>query len=141
MDEPTLDTAVIMSEQVVIDGNLTALSLHSDGNLRWVDDGKDRCLNLEKEVIGVSLEDSRIVVKCAVESGGGVVCCKSRVKRTTFNFQPCSQDFREIWLQKIREYLDSLGMLRRLSHGLCCFLVLLYWVEVADDGDWITWSS
>lgn len=114
MDEPTLDSAVIMSDQVIIDGKLTALSLHSDGNLRWVDSGKDRCLNLEKEVIGVSLEDSRVVVKCAVESGGGVVCCKSMVKRTKFQFQPCSQDFRDIWFQKIREYLHSLDRPKRL---------------------------
>lgn len=115
-DDPSLDSAVIISDQVLIAGTLTPLVLNSGGNLRWLEAGKDRCINLEKEVIGVSLEDSRISVKFAVETtgaGAGVLCCTTTVRRS-FDFQPCSEEFLQIWFQKLREFLDSLDRPKRL---------------------------
>ncbi|GMH05393.1 hypothetical protein Nepgr_007233 [Nepenthes gracilis] len=114
MDQPGEN--VVISNPVLIDGNLTPLTLHADGWLRWFERGDEKWMNVEKEVVGVSMEGSRITLRRAVESGGRYLCVTTTGSLVTKNFvfEPCSEISPKLWYQKLREYLDSLGRPKRL---------------------------
>lgn len=117
--KPEDDSSIIISERVTINGTLIPLTFYSDGTLRWRDGGVEKCLSLEKEVLGVSVQGSRIILKCAVVKGGvggGILCCSPNegLVRNSFVFGASSQDSLQLWFQKLREFIDSLGRPKRL---------------------------
>ncbi|KAL2932047.1 Sphingosine kinase 1 [Bienertia sinuspersici] len=108
------EVTVIMSENVTLNGTLSPLVFKSDGTLQWVDDGSAKFLSLEKEVLGVSMEASRIILKCAVK--GGILCCSSTVSlvRRSLVLEASSLDSLQLWYEKLLLFLDSLGRPKRL---------------------------
>ncbi|GAB2211261.1 hypothetical protein Droror1_Dr00016554 [Drosera rotundifolia] len=117
-NEPSI---IIHSDRVVIDGTLTPLTLFSDGRLRWEWEGIERWIDVEKEVVGVETMGSRrIVIKRAVEIGGGLNCLGSAAAAgglgiKEFVFEVNDEDGAgQVWGQKLKEYLDSLGRPKRL---------------------------
>ncbi|KNA10376.1 hypothetical protein SOVF_144790 [Spinacia oleracea] len=119
MDKSEEETLIIHSESVTLNGTLIPLTFNSDGTLRWVDGGNEKCFSLEKEVLGVSMEDSRIILKCAVKnsgSGGGILYCSPTedLVRKSLVLESSSQESLQIWFRKLREFIDSLGRPKRL---------------------------
>ncbi|XP_052478190.1 sphingosine kinase 1 isoform X2 [Gossypium raimondii] len=106
----------ILSDQVLVNGTAVPLTLTGDGKLRFL--GKrQRCLTLEKEVLGFAVEEgSRIRIKAVVEEREGICCCGNRgdLVRESFVFEPLSEDSLALWSQKLRDYIDSLGRPKRL---------------------------
>nr|KJB69415.1 hypothetical protein B456_011G022500 [Gossypium raimondii] len=100
----------ILSDQVLVNGTAVPLTLTGDGKLRFL--GKrQRCLTLEKEVLGFAVEEgSRIRIKAVVEEREGICCCGNRgdLVRESFVFEPLSEDSLALWSQKLRDYIDSL---------------------------------
>ncbi|KAH9617978.1 hypothetical protein KSS87_004107 [Heliosperma pusillum] len=121
MNPPLENPTIILSDDVTINGTLTPLIFFSDGTLRWSDSSGDKRLILEKEVLGVSMEDSRITLRCVVEDGinGGILCCSttSAMVRKSFVFE-LPYDSVVTWFTTLRQFLDSLGRPKR-------FLVLV----------------
>ncbi|XP_021726347.1 sphingosine kinase 1-like isoform X1 [Chenopodium quinoa] len=119
MDKSEAEIPFKISERITLNGTLIPLTFNSDGILRWVDGGDEKSLSLEKEVLGVSMEDSRIILKCAVKSngcGGGILCCSPTegLVRKSLVLEASSQESLQLWFQKLREFLDSLGRPKRL---------------------------
>ncbi|XP_017978728.1 PREDICTED: sphingosine kinase 1 isoform X1 [Theobroma cacao] len=107
--------STLLSDRVLVNGTVVPLTFTGDGKLRWT--GKDqRCLTMEKEVLGFALEGTRIQVKYAVEKGDGICCLWNRgdLVRQSFVFEPLSDDSLRLWSQKLRDYIDSLGRPKRL---------------------------
>lgn len=101
----------IVSDRVIINGSETLLTLTADGKLRMRERGQ-RCLTVEKEALGFVTEGSKIRIRAVVEGGGAGICCvasKRALVRKDFVFQPLSNDSLNLWSQKLRQYIDSLG--------------------------------
>ncbi|GLT49450.1 hypothetical protein SLA2020_230030 [Shorea laevis] len=113
-DQPE-SQSVILSDRVKINGTVLPLEVTGDGKLRWTDEGQ-RSLTLEKEVLGFSVDGSRIKIKAVVEKGGGICCVGNggHLVRKSFVFEPLSEDSLRLWCQKLRDYMDSLGRPKRL---------------------------
>lgn len=114
MDQP--ESQPLISDRFLINGTLTSVDFCDDGKIRWSDGHTDRCLAVEKEVLGFASEGSRIRIRAIVENGGGLCCVGSRGKlvRKDFVFEIASADSHRLWCQKLREYIDSLGRPKRL---------------------------
>ncbi|RVW46293.1 Sphingosine kinase 1 [Vitis vinifera] len=108
MDQP--ESQPLISDRFLINGTLTSVDFCDDGKIRWSDGHTDRCLAVEKEVLGFASEGSRIRIRAIVENGGGLCCVGSRGKlvRKDFVFEIASADSHRLWCQKLREYIDSL---------------------------------
>ncbi|KAK9681805.1 hypothetical protein RND81_10G029100 [Saponaria officinalis] len=116
MNIPSENPSIILSDDVTIAGNLMPLIFFSDGTLRWSNGGDERRLILEKEVLGVSIDGSKIILRCVVENGGGgFLCCVTTetLVRKSFVFQ-LPDDSVTVWFQKLREFINSLGRPKRL---------------------------
>ncbi|PIN10829.1 Sphingosine kinase, involved in sphingolipid metabolism [Handroanthus impetiginosus] len=102
----------ILSDQVRANGDVTTATLSAGGQLRWA----GRRLEMEKEVLGFSVEGSKIKIRAVVEAAGGTCCFsgKSNLIRKTFTLEFLSHDSLCRWTQKLQEYLDSLGRPKRL---------------------------
>ncbi|TYG48552.1 hypothetical protein ES288_D10G024600v1 [Gossypium darwinii] len=106
----------ILSDQVLVNGTAVPLTLTGDGKLRFLGQ-RQRCLTVEKEVLGFAVEEgSRIRIKAVVEEREGICCCGNRgdLVRESFVFEPLSEDSLALWSQKLRDYIDSLGRPKRL---------------------------
>ncbi|OMO76548.1 hypothetical protein CCACVL1_15577 [Corchorus capsularis] len=105
----------ILSDRVRVNGTVIPLTFTADGKLRWTGKGQ-RCLTVEKEVIGFALEGTRIRVKAVVEKRDGICCVGNRgdLVRQSLVFEPLSEDSFTLWSQKLRDYIDSLGRPKRL---------------------------
>lgn len=106
----------ILTDRVLVNGIVTPASLTAGGELRWSENGTQRSLKIEKQVLGFSIEGSEIKIKTVVESKGGIFCVESRgsLVRKSFVFQPLSDDSLRIWCQKLQHYIDSLGRPKKL---------------------------
>ncbi|KAH6790542.1 sphingosine kinase 1 [Perilla frutescens var. frutescens] len=102
----------LLSDQVHSNSYTTEATLSAGGQLRW----GDRRLDIEKQVLGFSVEGFKIKIRAVVEAGAGICCCsgQSTLIRKTFVFELLSNDSLRIWTQKLQEYLDSLGRPKRL---------------------------
>ncbi|KAL3519654.1 hypothetical protein ACH5RR_017803 [Cinchona calisaya] len=102
----------LLSDRVKINGVVKPLILTADGQFRW----SDGCLAVEKQVLGFSVEGSKIKVRAIVDTGAGICCAGSEVAlvRKSFTFQPLSDDLLSLWCEKLQNYLDSLGRPKRL---------------------------
>lgn len=112
MDRPE-NTPPILSEQVLVSGNITPLTLTSDGRLRWTD-GCQRCLTVKKDVLGFATEGPKIRIRAVVQGGDKICMFESsgRPVRKDYVFEPLSEDSLRLWCEKLREYIDSLGKFR-----------------------------
>lgn len=105
----------VLSDRILVNGTRTAVTLTTDGILRWEDHGIFRSLVIEKQVLGFSTEGSQIKIRALVESGGGICFgSKGNLVRKCFVFEPLSPESVELWSQKLQEYIDSLGRPKRL---------------------------
>lgn len=99
----------LLSDQVGTNGHTTAATLSPGGQLSW----GDRRLDIEKQVLGFSVDGFKIKIRAVVEAeaGAGICCCsgKSALIRKTFVLELLSSDSLRNWTQKLQEYLDSLG--------------------------------
>ncbi|XP_065880096.1 sphingosine kinase 1 [Euphorbia lathyris] len=115
MDQSEASPTAIISDQVSVNGNVTLLTLTSDGELRWTE-RRQRCLIVEKQVLGFVMEGGKVRIKTLVDNGDGVCCRGSNgaLVRKDFIFQPLTEESGRLWCQHLRNYLDSLGRPRRL---------------------------
>lgn len=105
---------IVVSDEVLVSGIRTTLTLTSDGTLRWFDDqhGKLCCLCVEKQVLGLTTDGMLITINTVVSKGGGVFCLGFRgtnLVRTRFVFQALSPDSLRILSHNIQAFIDSLG--------------------------------
>lgn len=112
MDRTEAAGAPVISDQVKVDGVVETLTLTSTGKLEW----KDRCLVVEKEVLGFVAEGPKVRIHAIVEAGSGICCGggKDSLVRKSFVFEPLSEDSLKVLCQKLQEYIDSLGRPKRL---------------------------
>ncbi|XP_077243292.1 sphingosine kinase 1-like [Tasmannia lanceolata] len=105
-----------ISEQIRVNGTLTPATLSTDGKIRWRTENRDRCLNVENEVLGFAREGSRVRVRGFVEREGALSCGVSRGHRVRkdFVFEPLTEESLTIWCEKLRECIDSLDRPKRL---------------------------
>jgi sphingosine kinase len=106
----------ILSDQISIDGTFTEVILTAAGVLKWSQGGSQRRLQIESRVLGFSIHGSRIQIKAVVEAGAEICCTstKGTLHRKTFTFEPSSQLKLQLWTQKLRDYIDSLGRPKKL---------------------------
>ncbi|KAJ4976346.1 hypothetical protein NE237_001452 [Protea cynaroides] len=100
---------VTISETMRIDGKLTPATLSSDGKLRWTE-SRDCCLDLEKEVLSFTTNDSKITIRASVENTGWA---RGRLRKDIV-LEPLSEESRQLWCQTLQEFFDSLDRPKRL---------------------------
>lgn len=95
------------SDRAKVNGISTTVSLTADGKLRW----SNRCLAVEKEVLGFAVEGSKLRIKALIERGVGICCSGSKgtLLKKTFTFEPLSENQLRLWSQKLQQLIDSLG--------------------------------
>lgn len=115
MDQPE-NPPPIVSERVLVNGDITQLTLTGDGRLSWTERGQ-RSLTVEKDVLGFATEGPKIRIRAVVEGGDRICLFGSRGApvRKDFVFQPLSEDSLRLLCQRLREYIDSLGKFRVYS--------------------------
>ncbi|RDX65566.1 Sphingosine kinase 1, partial [Mucuna pruriens] len=105
----------LMSDRVTVNGIVTPLALLANGRLWW-SEGIQRCLSVEKDVLGFVTSGPYIKIKSLVEIRDG--CCvtgaPARLVRNDVVFMPSSEESHRLWCQKLREFMDSLGRPKRL---------------------------
>lgn len=116
-----------LSDRVLVNGTIVSATLTADGKLSWTE-GFHRTLTLENEVLGFAVDANKIRIRAVIEEESRI-CCGGRtggLMRKDFVFEPLSQESRRLWCQKLREYLDSLGMFSKmLSKFICLFRFML----------------
>lgn len=96
----------IVSDEVLVNGIKTPLTLSTDGTLRWL----DRCLFVEKEVLGLLTSERLITITALVNTGDAIGCSRRRnLVRKRFVFESLSDDSLRNLCDKIQTYIDSLG--------------------------------
>ncbi|KAG8385621.1 hypothetical protein BUALT_Bualt03G0064100 [Buddleja alternifolia] len=102
----------ILSDQVRFNAAVTTATLSAGGELRW----SNRRLDVEKEVLGFSVDGLKIKIRAIVETASGMcsLAGEPALTRKTFTLELLSDNSLRIWTQKIQEYLDSLGRPKRL---------------------------
>ncbi|KAF8413970.1 hypothetical protein HHK36_001967 [Tetracentron sinense] len=102
-------------EHVRVNGALTLVTLSVDGTIRWTE-SSERCLTVEEEVLGFSVEGSRIMIRAFVERESGGCCVGSRRIRVRkdFVFESSSEESLRLWCLKLQESIDSLDRPKRL---------------------------
>jgi sphingosine kinase len=140
MDQPE-NLPPIVSERVLVNGNITLLTLTSDGRLRWTERGQ-RSLTVEKDVLGFATEGPKIRIRAVVEGGDRLCFFWSRAApvRKDFVFQPLSEDSLTLWCQKLREFIDSLGKFSVFYCFSCCAAGLQVVVSCWNFASCFDWS-
>ncbi|KAL0398661.1 UNVERIFIED_CONTAM: Sphingosine kinase [Sesamum radiatum] len=107
-----METGELLSDQVRANGRITTATFSAGGQLMWA----GRRLDMGKQVIGFSVEGSKIKIRAVVESSPGICgfSCKTTLIRKTFTLEFLSDDCLRAWTPKLQEYLDSLGRPKRL---------------------------
>lgn len=101
---------VILSDKAVINAITTTLVFSADGVLRWMESGQ-RCLTVEKEVLGFMTDGLKLKIRAIVLGQSGICCVGNGevLVRKDFTFKLFSMDSLLLWCQKLREYIDCLG--------------------------------
>ncbi|KAL2495102.1 Sphingosine kinase 1 [Forsythia ovata] len=109
--DPTESGEPVLSDRVRVNGSVTTATFTSGGKLQW----SDRSLDVEKEVLGFSVEGLKIKIRAVVECKAGI-CCFARpiIVRKSFTLEFSSDSSLRFWTQKLREILDALGRPKRL---------------------------
>lgn len=106
--DPTKSGEPILSDRVLVNGSETTATLTARGQLRW----SDLSLDVEKEVIGFSVEGSKIKIRIVVECTAGICCfAKPAMTRKNFTLEFSSDSSLHSWAQKLHEIIDALGKL------------------------------
>ncbi|XP_044497285.1 sphingosine kinase 1 isoform X2 [Mangifera indica] len=116
-----------LSDRVLVNGTIVSATLTADGKLSWTE-GFHRTLTLENEVLGFAVDANKIRIRAVIEEESRIWCGgrTGGLMRKDFVFEPLSQESRRLWCQKLREYLDSLGMFSKmLSKFICLFRFML----------------
>ncbi|CAA2968755.1 sphingosine kinase 1-like isoform X1 [Olea europaea subsp. europaea] len=109
--DPTKSGEPILSDRVLVNGSETTATLTAGGQLRW----SDLTLDVEKEVIGFSVEGSKIKIRIVVECTAGISCfAKPAMTRKNFTLEFSSDSSLHSWAQKLHEIIDALGRPKRL---------------------------
>lgn len=110
MEQQTEASPLLVSDRVVVNGTITPLTLSEDGVLRW-SEGSQRCLIVEKQVLGFDTDGPKIKIRAAVEAADRICCVGTRTSllRKNFVFEVLSEDMQRLWCQKLRDYIDALG--------------------------------
>ncbi|PWA56274.1 diacylglycerol kinase, catalytic domain-containing protein [Artemisia annua] len=104
---------IIFSDEVLVNGYKTALTLSTDGILRWHDTNNVlHSLSIEEQFLGVSNAGQHVIVKSFVKEDG--FCFGSCLVRKTFVFEPFSPHSLRILFDNIQSYIHSLGRPKRL---------------------------
>ncbi|KAL4585527.1 hypothetical protein LXL04_010149 [Taraxacum kok-saghyz] len=109
----------IVSDDVLVSGGKTSLTLSVDGILQWSDGGLiHRCLSVEKEVLGFSKVGRLITIRALVPTGGDRFCFGSSgdgsLTRKSFLFEAVNENSLRNLCEKIQAYIDSLGRPKKL---------------------------
>ncbi|KAI3745481.1 hypothetical protein L1987_58595 [Smallanthus sonchifolius] len=107
----------IVSDEVLVNGVKTSLTLSTDGILRWFDRGELlRRLFVEKEVLGFSTAGHLLTIRALIKTGGDGFVCSGResLVRKSFVFESVSDDSLRKLCEKIGGYIDSLGRPKKL---------------------------
>ncbi|MCD7473450.1 Sphingosine kinase 1 [Datura stramonium] len=120
MGQAKAPVAPVLSDRFRVNGvettvTFTATAAEEEGKLIW----RENCLSIEKEVLGFSVEGSKIKIRAVKENDdGGGICCGGNIgatlRRRSVTFEPLSEDSLRIWSQKLQEFIDSLGRPKRL---------------------------
>ncbi|CAG7898041.1 hypothetical protein HID58_029580 [Brassica napus] len=108
---------VIVVDLVLIDGELGMVKLTADGVLEAIEYGEpSRYWTVKKDVLGFVVEGKYIRIKTVVEREEGICCGEfgGDYSRKDFVFEPFSEDAKNRFCFKLRQYLDSLGRPKRL---------------------------
>ena len=110
MDQPDTSQQPIFSDRVIVDGAVNPLTLSADGVIRWLEGGQ-RCLTVEKQILGFATDGPKIKIRALVETGDRICCVGTRgaLLRRNFLFEFFSEDSQRLLCQKLRDYIDSLG--------------------------------
>lgn len=113
--KPIITAAPILSDRVRVNGVETPVTFTAEeGILRW----SENRLSIAKEVLGITVEDSKIKIRAIKEKDdGGIICCGGNTKgtvRRSYNLEMLTEDSLRIWSQKLQEFIDSLGRPKRL---------------------------
>lgn len=135
MEQSEASTALV-SDRVVVNGAVTSLALSEDGALRWWEGGQ-RCLAMDREVLGFSTGGRKIKIRAVVQGRAGICCVAGMgpLVRKDFVFQLQSEDMQSLWCQKLREYIDSLGISR--PHSFFFFLSFVSFRFCVVFGSWV----
>ncbi|KAL0353149.1 UNVERIFIED_CONTAM: Sphingosine kinase [Sesamum angustifolium] len=111
-DHCQMETGELLSDQVRANGRITTATFSAGGQLMWL----GRRLDMGKQVLGFSVEGSKIKIRAVVEASPGICgfSCKTTLIRKTFTLEFLSDDCLRVWTQKLQENLDSLGRPKRL---------------------------
>ncbi|XP_010268829.2 PREDICTED: sphingosine kinase 1-like isoform X1 [Nelumbo nucifera] len=114
MDEHEGETLTIF-ERVKVNGTLTPITFSVHGRIRWADK-RQRCLTVEKDVLGFVADGSTFTIKAMVEKDNGISCVGNRGNRVRKDFviEPLSQESHQLWCRKLQECIDSLDRPKRL---------------------------
>ncbi|KAK9051745.1 hypothetical protein SSX86_028373 [Deinandra increscens subsp. villosa] len=107
----------IVSDEVLVNGVKTSLTLTTDGLLRWFDRGVVlRRLFVEKEVLGFSTAGRLITVRALIKTGGDGFGCGGggSLVRKRFVFEPVTEDSLRNLCEKIQGFMDSLGRPKKM---------------------------
>ncbi|PHT56019.1 hypothetical protein CQW23_04505 [Capsicum baccatum] len=104
--------APLLSDPVRISGDVVPMTLTAGGKLRWT----DRCLSIEKDVLGFTVEGCHIKIRAVIESRAAICCGGDggTLLRKTFTFEPLNEDSLRLWNQRLQSVFDSLGRPKRL---------------------------
>ncbi|KAE9591773.1 hypothetical protein Lal_00038997 [Lupinus albus] len=106
------DQRPLITDRVTVNGTVTPLALLADGRLWWSESGQ-RCLVVEKDVIGFVADGPYIKIKTLLEKRGG--CCSTgQLVSNDVVFQPSSHELHALWCHKLRQFIDSIGRPKRL---------------------------
>ncbi|KAB5533947.1 hypothetical protein DKX38_017033 [Salix brachista] len=82
----------IISDQIKVNGNLTPLTLTTEGKLQWTTEEGQQSLTVEKEVLGFIIQGSKIIIKAVTEKRDGICSFGSAgggaLVRKNFVFEP-----------------------------------------------------
>lgn len=99
--------AVIIIDMVFVDGEYAMVALTADGVLQSSEYGRRRCWTMKKDVLGFVVEGNKIRIKTVVERDEGIWC--GEFGRKDFVFEPFTEDARNRFCYRLRQYLDSIG--------------------------------
>nr|GEV35051.1 ATP-NAD kinase-like domain-containing protein [Tanacetum cinerariifolium] len=103
------DSTMLFSDEVLVNGFKTALSLSRDGILRWYDSGNVlHSLSVEKHVLGVSTVGQHMIVIKSFVKDDEFCFGRSCLVRKTFLFEPFSGHSLRILFHNLQSYLHSL---------------------------------
>lgn len=117
-----------ISDTLKVNGIETVVCFTAGGRLRW----SNRCLSVEKEVLGFSADDSKMKIKALIEGKAGICCGsgKGDLVRKSFSFEPLFEHQLPLWTQKLQQYIDSLGKNQNFDKFISIHVCIMYYIYI-----------